>query len=249
MHGPTSSCGGNSATLPSVAVSNRSPSSTRVSLSALPTSSAVPSSGHSTPPNCMPTRAHNGLQTRPSGPADVAADTLCVCPVAFGPWICRHCNNNNTHIMLKYPIAMLAGVTAPSKAACTPHVCQVILCFIFAKLKYQCASIRGRCQCGSGNRTTPCCMAKIFGDQTFADVTCARMSNIKQKHVNPRTPMSWSLNAESRSPSCTAHNWPDPTETPKQCQILGIDIRQRVEQFTSILCYPVLTLKCKIHMA
>ncbi len=36
-----------------------------------------------------------GLQTRPSGPADVAADTLCVCPMAFGLWICRHCNHNN----------------------------------------------------------------------------------------------------------------------------------------------------------
>ena len=26
-----------------------------------------------------------GLQTRP-GPTDVAADTLCVCPMAFGLW-------------------------------------------------------------------------------------------------------------------------------------------------------------------
>ena len=34
---------------------------------------------------------------RPSGPADVAADTLCVCPMAFGLWVCRHCNNNNNN--------------------------------------------------------------------------------------------------------------------------------------------------------
>ncbi len=38
-----------------------------------------------------------GLQTRTSGPTDVAGDTLCVCPMAFGLWVCRHCNNNNNN--------------------------------------------------------------------------------------------------------------------------------------------------------
>ena len=55
-----------------------------------------------------------GLQTRPSGPADVAADTLCVCPMAFGLWVYRTCNNNDNNdngavVRIAYDLAPACG--------------------------------------------------------------------------------------------------------------------------------------------